>query len=133
VVESNQVKLMVGASSADIRLNKTITVNGGNVTDIVGGGNPKNANIVWSASPRIIQAALRNHGGSIGINMTLAARADIDVGVYSLSGSLIGRLKKNNVSQGEHDFDLGAKAAPGLYMIYGTVGQTRCASRSMIK
>jgi hypothetical protein len=133
VVESNQVKLMVGASSADIRLNKTISVNGGNVTDIVGGSNPKNANIVWSASPRIVQAALRNHGASIGISMTLSAQADVDVGVYSLSGSLIGRLKKNNVSQGEHDFDLGTKAAPGLYLIYGTVGQTRCASRSMIK
>ncbi|MGB7569784.1 MAG: glycoside hydrolase family 3 C-terminal domain-containing protein [Chitinivibrionales bacterium] len=131
VVESNQVKLMVGASSADIRLNKTITVNGGTVTDIV--GSPKNDNIVWSASPRLIQAALRNHGASFGISMTLNAQADVDVGVYNLSGSLIGRLKKNNVSQGEHDFDLGTKAAPGLYLIYGTIGQARCASRSIIK
>ncbi len=131
VVESNQVKLMVGASSADIRLNKTITVNGGTVTDIV--GSPKNDNIVWSASPRLIQAALRNHGASIGISMTLDAQADVDVGVYNLSGSLIGRLKKNNVSKGDHEFDLGTKAAPGLYLIYGTIGQERCASRSIIK
>ena len=131
VVESNQVKLMIGASSADIRLNKTITVNGGNVTDII--GNPKNDNIVWSASPRTVQATLRNHGASIGISMTLTAQADVDVGVYNLSGSLIGRLKKNNVAKGDHDFDLGMRAAPGLYMIYGTVGQTRCASRSMVK
>jgi hypothetical protein len=131
VVESNQVKLMIGASSADIRLNKTITVNGGNITDIV--GNPQKDNIAWSTAPRIVQAALRNHGASTEISMTLAAQASVDVGVYSLNGSLVGRVKKNNVAQGDHDFDLGTRAAPGLYMIYGTVGQARCASRSMIK
>jgi beta-glucosidase len=131
VVESNQVKLLIGASSADIKVNKTITVNGGNVTDII--GNQKNENIAWSTAPRIVQASLRNHGASTEISMTLAAQANVDVGVYSLSGSLVGRVKKNNVAQGDHDFDLGTRAAPGLYMIYGTVGQARCASRSMIK
>ena len=130
VVESNQVKLLIGASSADIKLNKTISVNGG-VSAI--GENSQNGKIAWSTSPRFGQVALRTLGASMGIRLTLNAPADVDLGVYGLNGGLIGHLQKNNVSKGEHYFDLGARVAPGLYLIYGSVGQTRCVWRGMVK
>ena len=130
VVESDQIKLLVGASSADIRLNKTISVNGG-VSAI--GDNSQNGKMAWNTSPRFGQVALRTLGASIGIRMTLNIPADVDLGVYGLNGGIIGHLQKNNVSKGEHYFDLGTRVAPGLYLIYGSVGQTRCVWRGMVK
>jgi beta-glucosidase len=131
VVESNQVKLMVGASSADIRLNKTITVTGANVG--INGENSENQSFHRSATPKLSRVALMNQGASIGVKLILNAPADVDLSVYGLNGCLLGHLQKNNVPKGEHYFGMGTRPAPGLYLLYGSVDKNRCVWRGIVK
>jgi beta-glucosidase len=130
-VEAEQIKLMVGASSADIRLNKTISVSGGVPTAV--DKNAPDAPLVWNAAAHIGSAALRSQGASIGLGLTLSALANVDLGVYSMSGRLIGRVKRVNVPQGEHYFDVGLKPGPGIYLISGNIGAMRFIARGMVK
>jgi beta-glucosidase len=130
VVENNQVKLLIGASSADIRLNKTISVTGGIPSAISENSQSK---INWNASPRIGSLAMRSQNRSVGIWMTLYGAADVDLGVYRINGSRIGVIKRKNVAKGEHYFDVGAKVGPGLYLIYGSIGETQVVLRGLVK
>lgn len=130
-VETDQIKLMVGASSADIRLNKTISVTGGVPTAI--DKNAPDAPIVWNASAHVGYAALRNQGASIGLGLSLSTSANVDLGVYSMSGRLIGRVKRANVPEGEHYFDLGTRPGPGIYLVSGNIGAMRYSARGMVK
>jgi beta-glucosidase len=130
-VETDQIMLKVGASSADIRLNKTISVTGGVPTAI--DKNAPDAPIVWNASAHIGYAALRNQGASIGLGLSLSTAANVDLGVYSMSGRLIGRVKRANVPEGEHFFNLGTRPGPGIYLISGNIGAMRYSARGMVK
>jgi hypothetical protein len=65
--------------------------------------------------------------------MTLYGAADVDLGVYRINGSRIGVIKRKNVAKGEHYFDVGAKVGPGLYLIYGSIGETQVVLRGLVK
>ena len=130
-VEAESIKLMVGASSADIRLNKTITVSGGVPT--AANKNDPDRPFVWNASAHAGYAALRNQGASIGLGLSLSTAANVDLGVYSMSGRLIGRVKRANVPEGEHYFDLGTRPGPGIYLVSGNIGAMRYSARGMVK
>jgi hypothetical protein len=128
VVEGGQLKVVVGGSSKDNRLEKNILVVS---PDTVPSKDPTEIRKIEKPSTPF--ATLIRNGSNVYLELDVNNESDVDLRIYDIRGICIGIVSQKNVSRGVNNFILKGKITyPGIYIISGTIGKQRHSAKSIL-
>jgi beta-glucosidase len=128
VVEGGPLKVVVGGSSLDHRLEKNILVIS---SDTVPSKDPTEIKgIEKTVAPF---ARLIRNGSSVLLELQVHNLSDVNLRLYDLRGICIGIVSQKNVPTGTNDFTVNGKIPyPGMYIISGTVDKQQYRTKSIL-
>jgi hypothetical protein len=126
VVENDSIQIQVGASSADIKLSATLPViNGGPIDMSAVGDNAPGAITYVNICAAPYDLKVLRRGSTLGLVIHMRTAEKIDLRLFDLKGGLLGRVSKQEISEGTHfiAFPDMRKARSGIYLIRGSIGR----------
>jgi beta-glucosidase len=130
LVESGKLNLQVGSSSADIRINDTITVIS---DDSITGTTPTSVtNTEINLLPKY-SAKLTKNEATVSMLINLDETSDVNLKIYDIRGICMGYVSQKGLPQGNNVIVLkGVSLISGVYIINGWIGNRAYTSKSCI-
>ena len=134
-VENNDIEILVGSSSADIRLKDTLAVINGGPIEMSSVVNPHLSNPAVSRSkPALSGVQMMKKGASTILVFRMTGSVAIDMRIYSLSGKVLLRLNRKNLATGENHITLqNPLPSVGIYLLAGNVGESLFAAKCCVR